>query len=189
MERKVILFWVWVTIFVVWSVSFFSTLATTDLPLPVRVRFGVIITFTLATLAAVSYVTHEVWPRGISSDEDLERARQKDIWKAIKKWVGDGAKILSIQTDGETRISYTYPLAAEPPELVVEIKYCLSQNYPSLWNERGRFLTRKIEYAKKIFGTKEEMSAAREALHDDYKTLEKHFKSEIIEKHYSRLRT
>jgi hypothetical protein len=194
MERRQVLFWVWVAIAVVWSVSFFSTLAIPDFPLAVRLRFGVIITFILATLADASYLAYEVWRkpitklRGVSSDKELEQVRKKDMWNAIKNWVGDGAKTLAIQTEGEPRISYTYPLVADPPELGLEIRYCLSQNYPSLWNEREAFLAKRIEYVRKIFNTKEEMNAVREAVHDDYKTLEKRFKSEILDKHYSRLR-
>lgn len=90
MERKAVLFWLWVTISVVWSASFFTTLAVPDFPLAVRIRFGVIITFILATLADVCYLAYELWSkpfsklRGISSEEELDRVRKKDMWNATK---------------------------------------------------------------------------------------------------------
>ncbi len=193
MDRGVVLIWVWTALAVAWSGSIIATSGTAIFSPDDRVRYGVIITFISAILADVAFLGYDLWPKTISkpkksSHEELERIRKKNIWNAIKKWAGHGVEAVAIKRDGETHVSYTYPLAAEPPELGLEIMYCLSQNYPSLWNERERFRAKNIEYSKTIFETKEELRAAREALRDDYRSLEKRFKSEILGKRYSGLK-
>ncbi len=193
MNRGEVLVAVWIAVAVAWSGSILATSGTTIFSPLDRVRYTVIISFILGILADVAFLGYDLWPKTVPkpkklSSEELERIRKKNLWNAINKWAGHGVEAVNIERDGETQVSYTYPLAAEPAELALEIIYCVSQNYPSLWNEREQFRAKNIEYSKTIFETNEELRAAREALRDDYRSLEKHFKSEILRKHYSGLK-
>jgi len=114
-----------------------------------------------------------------SAQADLKR--KEDIWKAIKEWVDSAYSTDSILGLGNC---YDFPLGRAPPKLAKEIDDCLSK-YPSLWHDlqefrnkcalRGRVLRSPIQDAYDGFVGMNERLVQR-------------FRSEILDKHWTRLR-
>jgi len=125
--------------------------------------------------------------------------RKEAIWKAIKKWV---ELPLPIRFHSQKDM---LPLAEKPPELADEVEKCLKRKYPSIWANLQKL---RQEY----YGWKNENVAERFTKYEGDRAiinityvnqynrskcdhllqlhcqLAKQIKSEILDKHYTRLK-
>ena len=126
--------------------------------------------------------------------------RKRDIWEAIKEWV-------ELPSTGFRGQPDPLPLAEKPPKLALEIEDCLNRNYPSIWANMREFkrvhadlvAIRKNppeEFWEKIDGRMTlhyHLLLAREnSIHHQLAQMQRELirqlKSEILEKHYTRLK-
>jgi hypothetical protein len=129
---------------------------------------------------------------------EVDRDRQKSIWTAIKSWVELPITRFRSKQD-------TLPLAEKPPELAVEIEECLSRYYPaiyaSLQNLRQKVSEWKNEdvsarFTKDINGVPtvnaDYVHQYNESMCDllmrAHTQLAEQIKSEILDRHHSRLK-
>jgi len=128
--------------------------------------------------------------------------RRKAIWEAIKEWVEPPSNKLPSQQD-------PLPLAGKPPKLAAEIEECLSRNYPSIWADVEELKRKHAELmaikdgkipdefwegrANEVPTLRLDLVLAREAslraqLAEMQRQLIQRINSEILERHYTRLK-
>jgi hypothetical protein len=127
-----------------------------------------------------------------------ELSRKQDIHGAIKKWVELPVAAFDYK-------SGTLPLAEKPPELAAEIEECLSRKYPSIHTNLQKFRQDYREWqdteSSSKFTTVED---GRTVINIDYVRaydnemawkltrahgqLAEQFNSEIVDKHFTRLK-
>jgi len=142
-------------------------------------------------LGGVALIYHGRRP----SEEEI--LRRKSVYDTIKEWVEPSIQMNV--TEGY------YPLAHDPPKLASEIRNCLSRNYPSIWKDLQVFRSKYAEWTtsevpKDLIETVEGVStvnlsrveARKKSLRDEvvrmHSSLVQQFRSEIIDKHYTRLK-
>ena len=182
------------TLIGVWAVLFFGVLAVPQyVPSPWNCYLAGAIT---AGVLAFSAVYFGYIKRGRQGLSEQEIGRKKDIYNAIKEWVEPPVQFNLTEE--------CYHLTYDPPKLASEIRDCLSRNYPSIWNNLQE-LRRKheewvnpevprgsIEKVGEVSIVSRDWMARKESLRNDvrrmHSSLVQQFRSEILGKHYTRLK-
>jgi hypothetical protein len=183
----------------------FAIVAAAPVLLAISYISGMIVNLTSAVEGVIVVIVAAMLISGCSliwngrKPDEQANQRKEDIWKAIKEWVELPSTGFGGQPD-------PLPLAEKPPNLAVEIEDCLNRNYPSIWANMREF--RRVhaelvairknpqEFWEKIDGRMTlhyGLLLAREnSIHHQLAQMQRELiqqlKSEILEKHYTRLK-